>query len=235
LAYPGDRLPGTFDQDVYVEIVRRFFEAGSPGDGGVSFTLHSFLRSMGRRADGRTYMQLRTSLARLEHTVLESSAAYFNAATSEALTGSFSVLSAVAIQRKRSADLNQLTLFPALSAEPGEARVVLAPFIRGNLSAGHVTMLDTAAYFSLQSAVARRLYRLVETVRAASDNPVWEVSVAELARVLPLAQKYPSHLLRVLRPAHEMLIASGLISAVASRPIRDRWVLEYTIAAPARR
>jgi hypothetical protein len=96
-------------------------------------------------------------------------------------------------------------------------------------------MLDTAAYFSLQSAVARRLYRLVETVRAASDNPVWEVSVAELARVLPLAQKYPSHLLRVLRPAHEMLIASGLISAVASRPIRDRWVLEDTIAAPARR
>ena len=47
---PGDRLPGTFDQDVYVELLHRYHEAGSPPDGAVSFTLHSFLRSMGRRA-----------------------------------------------------------------------------------------------------------------------------------------------------------------------------------------
>ena len=46
LAAPGDRLPGTFDQDVYVELLHRFHEAGSPSDGAVSFTLHNFLRSM---------------------------------------------------------------------------------------------------------------------------------------------------------------------------------------------
>src|SRR5512143_2998955 len=47
LASPGDRLPGTFDQDVYVELMRRYQEAGEPADGGLSFTLHAFLRSMG--------------------------------------------------------------------------------------------------------------------------------------------------------------------------------------------
>src|SRR6266571_2503379 len=62
LASPGDRLPGTFDQDVYVELMHRFHEAGSPEDGVISFTLHAFLRSIGRRVDGRTYEQLRSAL-----------------------------------------------------------------------------------------------------------------------------------------------------------------------------
>ena len=68
----GDRLPGTFDQDVYVELLHRYSEMGAPADGAVTFTLHAFLRSMGRRADGRTYEQLRAALTRLERTTLES-------------------------------------------------------------------------------------------------------------------------------------------------------------------
>ena len=65
LASPGERLPGTFDQDVYVELMRRFTEAGEPSDGVLTFTLHAFLRSMNRQVDGRTYEQLRGSLTRL--------------------------------------------------------------------------------------------------------------------------------------------------------------------------
>src|SRR3954471_21018405 len=76
LPTPGDRLPGTFDQDVYVEILHRYSEAGFPADGTVSFTLHAFLRSIGRRVDGRTYEQLRSALNRLERTILESTGAY---------------------------------------------------------------------------------------------------------------------------------------------------------------
>ena len=52
---PGDRMPGTFDQDVYIELLRRYADAEQPADGAVSFTLHSFLRAMGRRVDGRTF------------------------------------------------------------------------------------------------------------------------------------------------------------------------------------
>src|SRR6187431_3840636 len=88
LPNPGDRLPGTFDQDVYVEILRRYSEAGFPSDGTVSFTLHSFLRSIGRRVDGRTYEQLRSALNRLERTMLESSGVYLAAKNQTALEGS---------------------------------------------------------------------------------------------------------------------------------------------------
>src|ERR1043165_7592304 len=81
LASPGDRLPGTFDQDVYVELMRRFNEAQQPTDGVLTFTLHAFLRSLGRRVDGRTYEQLRGALGRLERTTLESTGSYFDAAS----------------------------------------------------------------------------------------------------------------------------------------------------------
>src|SRR5947199_771330 len=80
LPAPGDRLPGTFDQDVYVELLHRYHEADCPEDGALTFTLHSFLRSMGRKADGRTYEQLRAALSRLERTTLESTDAWYSAA-----------------------------------------------------------------------------------------------------------------------------------------------------------
>src|SRR5688572_27736396 len=120
LAAPGDRLPGTFDQDVYVELLHRYHDSGSPADGAVSFTLHNFLRSMGRRVDGRTYEQLRASLARLERTVIESSGAYYDAAARAPVDGSFTLLSSVIIERRRVNDRDQLTLFNSLTAsEPG--------------------------------------------------------------------------------------------------------------------
>ena len=135
----GDRLPGTFDQDVYVEIFRRFHDAGAPEDGTIGFTLHDFLRSMGRRVDGRTYEQLRAALGRLLRTNLESTGAYFDAATGSAHATRFSVLSSTNIDRRRDADREQLGLFSLLAVhEPGEARVTIAAPVRANIAAGLV-------------------------------------------------------------------------------------------------
>jgi plasmid replication initiation protein len=230
IAHPADRLPGTFDQDVYIEILRRYHDAGAPADGAVTFTLHAFLRSMGRRADGRTYAQLRSTLKRLEHTVLESHAAYHDAASDAPFSGTFSLLAAVAVQRRRAADREQLALFPLVdSAEPGVARVVLSSLIRGNLRADHVTTLEYALYTSLRSAVARRLYRLLQVVRTGGEPPVWRVSVPDLASLLPLSQRYPSHLVRVLHPAHEMLTAAGLITGARLTDSAEGWHVEYRL------
>src|SRR5438105_7337312 len=131
LPAPGDRLPGTFDQDVYMELLHRYNDAGLPGDGVISFTLHAFLRSMGRRVDGRTYEQLRSALTRLERTTLESSGVYFIAPTESKLDGQFSVLSSVMIARRRIAERDQFALFPVLAASaPGDARIHMSPVTR---------------------------------------------------------------------------------------------------------
>lgn len=232
LAPPDERLPGTFDQDVYVELMRRFHEAGSPDDGTVSFTLHSFLRAIGRRADGRTYEQLRAALTRLERTVLESVGAYTIGASRPGAPDElrFTLLTGVAIQRRRLSERDQLSLFPALSAaEPGDARVTIAPALRRNLAAGHTTSLYASRYFALDSPVARRLYRLLEVARA-ERRFTWRVPLDRLRELIPLVQRYPSHLQRVLQPAHEMLIADGVLRSAEVTSGEAGWSVEYVLA-----
>jgi plasmid replication initiation protein len=227
---PGDRLPGTFDQDVYVEILHRYAEDGFPEDGTITFTLHSFLRSIGRRVDGRTYEQLRSALNRLERTTLESTGVYMSVRQPAPLEDRFTILSSVAIERRRLADREQFTLFPVLTAsEPGDARVSISPLIRENIAAGYVITLSSLLYQSLSNPVARRLYRLMEVARE-MGMVTWRVGLEDLALQLPLAQRYPSHLQRVLQPAHEMLLATGIVRSAVFRQIERDWVVDYTLA-----
>jgi plasmid replication initiation protein len=231
LPNPGDRLPGTFDQDVYVEILRRYSESGFPSDGMVSFTLHAFLRSIGRRVDGRTYEQLRSAFNRLEKTILESTGVYFAARANTTLEGRFTILSSVAIERRRLADREQFTLFPVLTAsEPGDARIVVSPVLRENIAAGCTVALSSPQYQSLSSPVARRLYRLLEVAREAG-TVTWRVTLEDLAQQLPLAQRYPSHLQRVLQPAHEMLLGAGLVRSATLRQVNREWLVDYVLAS----
>jgi plasmid replication initiation protein len=233
LASPGERLPGTFDQDVYVELMRRFTEAGEPSDGVLTFTLHAFLRSMNRQVDGRTYEQLRGSLTRLERTTLQSDRAYYDAVVCGPVDTSFTLLASAVIERRRTMEREQLALFPVVvTAEPGEARVTLAPAIRQNLAAHHVVTLNVARYFALPSPVARRLYRLIEVARA-EGVLTWRVSLDRLREQLPLAQRYPSHLQRVLQPAHDMLKDAGVIREAIVRQQQREWFVDYVLAGKA--
>jgi len=230
---PGDRLPGTFDQDVYVELLHRYHEAGAPADGAVSFTLHAFLRSMGRRADGRTYEQLRAALGRLERTTLESIGAYVTAGAGPSDLR-FTILASVSVQRRRVADREQLHLFGNLAAgEPGDARVTLSATLRANLAARHVVTLSASRYAALTSPVARRLYRMLEVARA-DGRLTWRVPLERLAEQLPLTQRYPSHLQRVLQPAHEMLLSAGLVRDITIRQLERQWHVDYVLGARPR-
>lgn len=231
LPTPGDRLPGTFDQDVYVEIFHRYSEAGFPVDGTVSFTLHAFLRSIGRRVDGRTYEQLRSALNRLERTTLESTGVYVALKRDTPLEDRFTILTSVSIERRRLADREQFTLFPVLTAsEPGDAHVTISPLLRENIASGCTVTLSSPLYQSLSSPVARRLYRLIEVARE-MDTVTWRIGLEDLAEQLPLAQRYPSHLQRVLQPAHEMLVSAGVVRSAQFRQINRDWLVDYTLAS----
>jgi plasmid replication initiation protein len=230
LPAPGERLPGTFDQDVYVELLRRYHEAEAPADGALSFTLHDFLRTMGRRVDGRTYEQLRSALNRLQRTALESTDAWFDASAGTRWTGQFTILNSVSIDRRRLSDRDQLGLFQTLTNnEPGDAHVTIASPIRANIAAGHTITLSAARYSQLSSPVARRLYRVLQVARGEAGR-TWEVPLERLAEQLPLSQRYPSHLQRVLQPAHEMLLAAGVLRGATIAQHDKIWTVTYQLA-----
>ena len=134
------------------------------------------------------------------------------------------------IERRRLSERDQLALFPAaVAAEPGEARVIISPPVRQNVSARHVVPLSLARYLSLPSPVARRLYRLIEVARA-QDMLAWRVRLDRLREQLPLAQRYPSHLQRVLQPAHDMLKQAGVIREAVVRQQQREWFVDYVLA-----
>jgi plasmid replication initiation protein len=225
----GERLPGTFDQDVYVELMHRYHEADSPRDGLVTFTLHAFLRSMGRRVDGRTYEQLRAALTRLERTTIECTIP--NADDTSHETKRFSIVSLAAVERRRLSERDQLPLFPAVATpDPGVARVTLSAIIRDHLAERDSIALSMQTYLALQSPVARRLYRLIEVARA-DDTVTWRVALDRLREQLPLIQRFPSHLQRVLQPAHQMLEAAGVLRGATFRQQQREWFVDYIIAA----
>lgn len=231
LPSPGDRLPGTFDQDVYIELLRRYAEADQPADGAISFTLHSFLRAMGRRVDGRTYEQLRSALGRLERTTLESTGVYESMSGGGRNDVRFSILTAVAVERRRTVDREQLQLFNGMAtAEPGVARVIISAVMRDNLAANHVVSLSGPCYWSLGSPVARRLYRLLEVARE-EERLTWRIALDRLAEQLPLTQRYPSHLQRVLQPAHDMLVAAGVLRNAVVRQQQREWFVDYMLGS----
>jgi plasmid replication initiation protein len=214
-----------------VELLRRFHEGGDPADGVITFTLHAFLRAMGRRVDGRTYEQLRAALGRLERTTLESQGIYESVAAGTRGDVRFTLLTSVAVERRRTLDREQLALFDSITtAEPGVARIVLSSVVRDNLAADHVVSLSAPCYWSLGSPVARRLYRLLEVARA-DGRLTWRIALDKLAEQLPLAQRYPSHLQRVLQPAHDMLVEQGILRNAAIRQQNREWYVDYMLGS----
>ena len=106
----------------------------------------------------------------------------------------------------------------------------MSPVARANIAAGYTVLLSAAQYMALSSPVARRLYRLLRgrarrrvVSAGALRSPSWPNSFR-------LAQRYPSHLQRVLQPAHEMLIAAGLLRDVAVQQQAREWYVEYALA-----
>ena len=55
----------------------------------------------------------------------------------------------------------------------------------------------------------------------------WKLSLERLAEILPLSQRYPSHLQRVLQPAHEMLMAAGIVKRAGFAQDGRAWFVEY--------
>ncbi|MHB1298666.1 MAG: hypothetical protein ACYC0B_09085, partial [Gemmatimonadaceae bacterium] len=137
------------------------------------------------------------------------------------------LLTGVAIDRRRMTDRSQLALFPSLASnEPGDAHVTIAAQLRSNIAAGHTVSLSAPRYFALSSPVARRIFRLLEAVRP-EEGPTWRLPLDRLAELLPLSQRYPSHLQRVLQPAHEMLTAAGILKRALFTQEGRVWTVEY--------
>jgi plasmid replication initiation protein len=206
-AVQGLGLPGTLDQDVYVallQIIDR--QGGIPEDGWISFSLYELMQLLRRTHGGRDYRQIKESLERLAGTIVQSKNAFYRKSTKSYLDDTFHLLERV--QHAESTDG---------SGKRGERTwVQLSGYFVDSYNANYLKGLDADFYWSLNSSVAKRLYRFVDKKR--NQQRRWEVDLFSLRDRIPLSSyKYPSKISEKLEPAHEELTQKGFFERVSYR------------------
>jgi hypothetical protein len=206
-AVQGLGLPGTLDQDVYVallQIIDR--QGGVPDNGWISFSLYELMQLLHRTHGGRDYRQIKESLERLAGTIIQSKNAFYRKSTKSYLDDTFHLLERV--QHAESTDG---------SGKRGERTwVKLSEYFVDSYNANYLKGLDADFYWSLNSSVAKRLYRFVDKKR--NQQRRWEVDLFSLRDRIPLSSyKYPSKIREKLEPAHDELTHKGFFERVTYR------------------
>ncbi len=204
-ALSGLGLPGTLDQDVYVALLQIIERQGEvPSDGWLSFSLYEMVSLLNRSHGGRDYQQVKQSLDRLAGTRIQSKNAFYRKSSESFVTDTFSLLDHV--QHTETSD--------ASGARADRTRVKLSDYFVESYNSDYLKGLDVDFYYSLNSAVAKRLYRFIDKKR--NHRHRWEVDLFALRDRIPLSNyKYPSKIKEKLAPAHEELTEKGFLESVS--------------------
>jgi hypothetical protein len=206
-AVQGLGLPGTLDQDVYVALLQLIDRQGDiPEDGWICFSLYELVELLRRTHGGRDYRQVKESLERLSGTIIQSKNAFYRKSTKSYLDDTFHLLDRV--QHSESMD--------SLGRKSEKTWVKLSDYFVESYKANYLKGLDADFYWSLNSSVAKRLYRFVDKKR--NQQRRWEVDLFALRDRIPLSPyPYPSKIKEKLAPAHEELRQKGFLERVTYR------------------
>jgi plasmid replication initiation protein len=206
-AVQGLGLPGTLDQDVYVALLQLIHRQGDiPKDGWIGFSIYELVELLRRTHGGRDYKQIKESLERLSGTIIQSKNAFYRKSTKSYLDDTFHLLDRV--QHSETED--------RAGRRAEKTWVKLSEYFVDSYKANYLKGLDADFYWSLNSSVAKRLYRFVDKKR--NQQSRWEVDLFSLRDRIPLSPyPYPSKIKEKLAPAHEELRQKGFIEQVSFR------------------
>jgi hypothetical protein len=195
-------MPGPFDQDVYLAVLQLLeVRGGMPRNGELEFSLYELRDILGWSTSGNTYEKIRQSLRRISSTTLTSENAFYNKAEERFLSDTFQIWSVHFSRTKRGKTTRERH---TLRFHPIFIRNYMAQYLKG---------LDPGFYWSLPSALSKRLYRLIDHQR--DGTLTWQTDLFSLRQQVPLPNySYPSEIKRILTPAHEELRQRGFLAGV---------------------
>lgn len=213
---------GPTDQDVFVAVQQLISQRGGmPEDGELEFGFSELLSILRWKPHGNNYRTLRTSLARIKQTTFRSSDAFYHEESKSYISDEFSIWDVKfrKTESRRGKSTSHKIIFGKLFLQSWLAR-----YIKG---------LDAAIYHELSSAVAKRLYRLIDIKRNGSLH--WDCDLKELARQIPLSHgKYPSYIAQKLARPHEELVRQGFLKDVEISEGRAHYEISKEYAARSR-
>lgn len=228
------RLPGPMEADLYVAL-GQLYNTQVPKEARkdrrvVRTTIGELAAIMGRERGGTTWKAIRASLERLQDVAIRAVRTRAGGAV-RAEEERYHLLERIRYTHLRGGE-----------AEATGVEVTLSEGLAESIVKGEYRLLNATAYFALETPTAKRLYRYLDyrRWRGTERQPVFSISLAQLAAELPIDRTSPSHIKRTLDPAHEQLVARGFLAAAdyEDRPIAGKkrpqvWV-RYTFAESSR-
>lgn len=209
-------LPGPFDMDVFISVLELLERRGGmPHSGTLEFSLYELAEVLDIKLGGKTYDELRASLERIAMTSIRSENAFWVQGQRRYITDTFRLWDVT---------------FDESQNRKGEKRskhrIEFGKIFMRSFHDHYLRGLDTDLYRSLDSPVAKRLYRLIDHKRDGSGN--WEADLRELQQQLPIGPyKYPAKVREKLSKPHEELVGAGFL-AEATYPDREK--VRYEVA-----
>lgn len=203
--------PLGFDFDVYfavAELVER--NGGMPEDGVVDFSLYELREIIGLQPGGKTYSQIRRSLELWALLGIRSKRAFWQHGECKHITDFFRIW--------------DVTFDDSKKGGGGDRALHTISFnqrYRRNFLDNYITGISSEVYWGLSSRLARRLYRLIERMRA--GDGCYEIDIFEWKRRIPLIGNYskPSKIKQKLKKAHDELLSVEFLSQIEF-PANDR-------------
>ena len=202
-------LPTEFAERVLVSLMTLTARTGFT-ERKVPFTIYRVLKMLGLSHNKRNYQAVENALQQLVGVTIYSEGAFYDKTNDRRVTTKkgFHLLEEYWLKSQEADE-------GVIESEGVQGYVVWSERIWENFKAGYIKNLNTDFYYSLESTLARRLYRFLD--KRMHYQTQYEIDVFDLAgRIGMMSYPYPSRVVNKLQPAVDELLSRGyLVSAEA--------------------
>jgi len=196
-------LPTSTDDDVILGLIRLSMDDGFRNRK-VYFSRYELLKALRWSTEGRSYSRLTKSLDRLSGVRIRAANSFYDNNSKSYQTCNFGIVDSYEINDHRS---------KKTSGEAPRSFFVWSEMIFDSFRAGFIKKLDLDLYFSLKSAVSRRLYRYLDKhfyYKSVIEKPLMLLAFEKLG--LSRSYRFVSSIKQQLEPAIEELTRCGFLA-----------------------
>lgn len=217
----GYGLPLAIDEEVFLGLMHLLYRSDFR-ERTIYFTQHSLFQILGWNASQRSYDRLQLCLLRLRGSTIACKQTFWDNNDRCFLDTGFSLIDSYGLYRR--GDKKNAHDQPFIS------QVTFGEFIFKSFKDGFIKTLDLNLYLSLKSALARKLFRLLDKKRHRGE--VFEIELMRLAHRLAMTDcAYPSIVKKQLeRGAHAELEAIGFLKCARYIRRGRSLSIQYTLA-----
>lgn len=215
-------VPHGLDGDFATTLNLMFLEQGAPESGEINATAYQLLNRSGFPDSGQYYQALQESLDRLKGATYTASESWRDKRHDRWTTVKFNIIEQIDADTEAGLAYGSGTLLKVRLARP----------VVQSLRAQYVKPLDMTFVQSLNRALTRSLYRILDArrydpVHLADPAPLLRIPLQQWARECKLLETMPARIKRNLDGAHQELIERGYLRAVTYEGTRASTVIVY--------